>query len=332
MNAESLPLAITEVERDAPAPSQFLPDTKIQYAWDSTCLGALKTCPRLYQYQYIDGWAPREDSVHLLFGGWFHDALEHYDILKVEGVKHDEALRCVIGDLLASTVGYAPDPETKAGKYKSRENLIALVVDYLDHYRDDAAETVLLDNGKPAVELSFRFELDWGPQATNCEVQPYLLCGHLDRVVTFSGSTFVMDRKTSQSTLGSYFFDKFEPDNQMTLYTLAGRVILETTISGVIIDGCQILLDKPNEFSRGTTYRTPDQLDEWLEDLKFWLSQAENYANFDYWPMNDTACDKYGGCRFREVCSKSPGVRERFLESKFVRKAKEDIWNPLKPR
>ena len=40
--------------------------------------------------------------------------------------------------------------------------------------------THILDTaeGKPAVELSFRFELPYGPS----DDQPYLLCGPLDRV------------------------------------------------------------------------------------------------------------------------------------------------------
>ena len=45
---------------------------------------------------------------------------------------------------------------------------------------------------------------------------------------------------------------------------------------------------------------------------------AESYAEADYWPMNDTACGMYGGCRFRGVCSKSPQVRERFLDLAFI--------------
>jgi hypothetical protein len=36
--------------QSGPAVSPFLPGTKIQFAWDSTSLGMLKTCPRLYQY------------------------------------------------------------------------------------------------------------------------------------------------------------------------------------------------------------------------------------------------------------------------------------------
>jgi len=351
MNADAIPLTIREEDADAPAPSPFLPGTKIQYAWDSTCLGMLKTCPRLYQYQMIEGWSPNDESAHLVFGQLFHHALEEYDRRKAEGSTHVEAMEWAIGDLLVSSKGYAPDPETKAGKYKSRDRLLALVIDYLDGYKDDASVTFLLEDGTPAVELSFRFELDWGPAAAmtyppdasshaiqvgdvtaNHVTQPYLLCGHLDRVVTFADDLYVMDRKTSMSTLGSYYFDQYEPNNQMTLYTLASRVILESPVRGVIIDAAQIKLEENNEFKRGMTLRTPDQLDEWLKDLERWLAIAESYAEADYWPQNDTACGNYGGCKFREVCSKSPGVREQFLKARFTQKEENERWNPLKPR
>src|SRR4029077_7392652 len=99
-------------------------------------------------------------------------------------------------------------------------------------------------------------------------------------------------------------------------YTLASGVIFENPVKGVIIDAVQLLMED-TRCSRGTTYRTPDQLQEWLRDLKVWLEKSIEYAQDGYWPMNDTACDKYGGCEFREVCSKSPSVRDKFLKADF---------------
>ncbi len=232
------------------------------------------------------------------------------------------------------------DETTKAGNYKNRRTLLQLCVDYFDFFKDDPAQTFILENGKPAVELSFKFELDWGPKAGfeldiphgHPYSQPYLLCGHLDRVVTFSDHLFVLDHKTTTTAPGPYFFNQFEPNNQMTLYTLAGKIIIDSPIRGVIIEAAQILLEKPNRFVRGFTYRTQDQLDEWVGDLHYTLQLAEHYAVINYWPQNDTACDKYGGCKFREICSKSPGVRETFLKADFTKLEKEDRWNPLKPR
>lgn len=311
----------------ADRPSPFLPGTKIQFAFDSTSLGLLKTCPKLYYYIMIEGWQPKGENIHLFFGGEYHQALQDYDIARAEGASHEDALREIIHELFARTVDFAPDPETKAGKYKSRSNLIRLVIDYLDNYRDDIAKTYILSNGKPAVELSFRIELPWGPT----EDQPYLLCGHMDRVVDWNDSLFVVDHKTTTMSLGSYFFDQFEPSNQMSLYSYAAQILLEAPIKGVIINGAQILVGS-SKFQRAFTFRTKDILEEWIQDASMWFNLAEAYAKNEYWPHNDTACDKFGGCKFRSVCAKSPGVREIYLKSDFNKLEESERWNPLKSR
>ena len=218
--------------------SPFLPDTFIQFAWDSTCLGLIKTCPRLYQYTMIDGYVGKGESIHLRFGQEYHQALQDYDIARAEGIDHEDAIHSSISELVRRTHDWSVDETVKPGKYKNRQTLVSLVVDYLDHYVDDPAETYIKSDGKPAVELSFRFELDWGPKAglgqrcifgedlkegevlvTNNE-QPYLLCGHMDRVVNFNDQLFVMDHKTTITTPSQYYFNQYEPHNQMTLYTI----------------------------------------------------------------------------------------------------------------
>lgn len=360
--------------------SPFLDNTRIQYAWDSTSIGYLKTCPRLYQYIMLEGWSPKEDSVHLYFGQEYHKALEEYDGFRITGLSHEDSTCETIIRLLARIRDWNPDTSTRAGNYKNPRTLLQLVIDYLDRYKDDSAKTVIRENGTAATEVSFRFELDFGPQGAvmrrctstksedggsgspripcngyyngqyhlGCgepcsfvmhpetgaqyDGQPYILCGHLDRVVTFNEQTMVMDHKTTLMQAGSYFFDQWSPNNQMSLYTLAGQVILNTVIKGVIIDAAQILLDKPNVFTRGFTFRTAQQTEEWVTDLKIHLHMAEQYATIGYWPQNDTACDKFGGCKFRGVCSKDPSVRERFLEADFIKLPEEERWNPLKPR
>jgi hypothetical protein len=311
--------------------SPFLPGTNLQYAFDSTSLGLLKTCPRLYQYTIIDGWQSRDESVHLRFGIEYHAALELFDRLVASGADRDDSLQQVVRTILERTVGWASDQNTKAGKYKNRETLVGLVIDYLDHFNPDPATTYIKSDGTPAVELSFRFELDFGPGGYGPS-QPYLLSGHLDRVVSFNDQLLVMDRKTTTTTLGPYYFRQYEPNNQMTLYTLAGRMLLSAPIRGVIIDAAQIMLEKPNAFARGFTYRTDDQLIEWLDDLRDLLTINEAYADRNHWPMNDTSCDKFGGCRFREICTKSPAIRERFLANDFTKLETQNRWNPLKPR
>ena len=322
--------------------SPFLPGTNTQYAWDSTSIGYLKQCPRLYQYIMLEGWNAKAESIHLRFGIEYHQALQDYDISRASGIPHNDAVHDVVRALLERTYGWNPDRDERTGKYKNRDTLLRTVIWYLDQFKDDPAKTLIDSDGVPVVERSFRFELDWGPERSRLEglsgeeveqdikyqTQPYLLCGHLDRVVTFNDDIYVMDRKTTTTTPGSYYFNQYEPNNQMSLYTLASQIVFDSPIKGVIIDVAQVLVDS-SRFVRGFTYRTPDQLDEFVKDLQYWFNLAEGYAEANYWPMNDTACDKFGGCRFREICSKSPQVRGQFLKSNFEQ---GEAWNPLKPR
>jgi hypothetical protein len=326
----------------------FLPDTTIQYSWDSTSLELFKRCPRLYQYTMLEGWEPHGEGIHLRFGIEYHQALHDYETYKAMDLNHDEAVHATVKDLLKRIYDWDPDPRKESEEKKSKPNLLRTVIWYLDRFKDDKAETIILENGKPALEVSFRFELDWGPHrqpyTTTEELekilngpeggpvgQPYLLSGHLDRIVNYLDGLYVMDRKTSGTALSTYYFAQYHPHNQMSLYALAGKIVLESPIRGVIIDGAQIA-NEYSEFQRGITYRTQDQLDEWLYDLHFWFGRAEEYAVEGYWPMNDTACSMYGGCRFREICSKSPQAREKFLQAGFRQKEEQDRWNPLKPR
>lgn len=315
---------------DNPSPSPFIGETKIQHAWDSTSLGWLKECPRKYQYHMLEGFIGQGESIHLEYGILYHGALEQFDILRTGGADHDKALETVIRTVLELTwrdgrpwraaKDLSTDDKTSL---KCRENLIRTIVWYADKFRDDPAKTMLHSvSGRPMVELHFQFEIGFDYGHT-----PYSLCGYLDRVVTFQDQPFVMDRKSTTSTLGSYYFDQYEPDNQMSAYTIASQIAFHTPVKGVIIDAAQIAVGF-SRFVRHFIFKTPGQIDEWLADLKIWLRQAETYAEANYWPQNDKSCHKYGGCVFRSICSKSPSVRDRFLESSFDRRE----WNPLIPR
>lgn len=284
-----------------------------QFAWDSTSLGWLKDCPRKHQYAQRIGWRAKKTATALFFGLYYHKGLELYDRLTTAGTPKPEALREAVRYVLIQTNGWVSDETAR-----TRENLVRSIIWYIDEFYTDPLKTKILDSGKPAVELSFRHELDWGPPNSS---QPYVLTGHLDRIVEFGDANYVTDRKTTGATVGSYYFERFDLDNQMSLYTVAADVVFRTPVKGVIIDAAQIAVGF-TRFARGMTYRTPEQRNEWLTDLRYWLGQAEKFAEMDYWPMNETSCML---CPFKKVCSKNPSSRDKFLESDFEIRE----WNPL---
>ena len=303
----------------------------LQFAWDGTSLELAQTCLRKYYYTMIRGIKPRRTSVHLIFGGIYASALEHFYKHRAEGMSINDALREIVreamieswehertesGERISNTGQAIYFDDTK----KTRVNLIRTIIWYIEQFADeteDGIKTYHLQSGKPAVELSFTLELD----------DELLYCGHLDRVVDYGGHLYVMDQKTTGGTVGTYFFDQFSPNNQMSGYSWAGQAILGSPVRGVIIDAAQIAVNF-TRFERGITTRTKDQLEEWYESALWTIKLARQATALDQWPMNLSACGNYGGCPFRQLCSRSPSVRENYIKSDY----NEHNWDPLKAR
>lgn len=304
------------------APSPFLA-SGLQYAFDSTSLGWLMECARKYQYAMLESWRSKSESVHLRFGQLYHSALEMFDKRRAQGADHEDIIREVTLWVMLETWDYETGkPWTTDHNLKTRETLVRSVIWYMDKFKDDPAKTLVFPDGKAAVELSFRFDLPF-----NIEGQPYILSGHMDRIVEWAGDIWATDRKTSSGVLNQKYFADYKPDAQMSIYTLATQVVFSIPAKGVLIDAVQIGVGF-SAFGRGVTYRTEEELEEDLKDIEYWLDRAVFYHNAGYWPKNPKSCHKYGGCQFLAVCSKAPSVRSRFLESDFVKHP----WNPLEAR
>lgn len=285
-----------------------------QFVWDSTSLGLLKTCPKKYSLTMIDDLVPKAKSIHLEFGILAHALRELYYKLRVLGdVSHDDALACVVHE--AAIRGKNLPPHTSKTSYA----LQLFLATYLDHYEHDPCETYILPNGNPAVELSFKLDIG-----------PYMLAGHIDRVVRFDNKVFLTDLKTTTSTLGDDYFQQYSPNNQLSLYDFAGAHILPDADkpAGIILDAVQILANGCR-LQRRIITRTPSMREEWLSGFLQWMQVNNYYHDSNSYPMNDTACNQFGKCTFRDhYCSLQPSLRKNSLEMHFEKK----IWNPLDNR
>ena len=304
-------------------------DQGTQFAWDSTSIKLAETCLRKYKYKMLDGWQPARKSVHLLFGGWYASALEHFHKYRADGQSLEDARANIVHEALIDSWIFEQDENgariDDSGEAwesdhnaKTRPNLIRTLIWYIEQFADDPCETVILSNGQAAVEHSFRLDADNG----------IVLSGHLDRLVLYGGKPYIQDQKTTGTTITPRFFEQWSPDTQMSLYSFAGRAIFDIAVKGVIIDGAQIAVGF-SRFERGFTFRSPDQLDEWYDNAMSHILRAREATEENYFPMNTSSCGNYGGCEFRNICNKSPHVREQFLKGDFV---KGERWDPLRVR
>lgn len=283
-----------------------------QHAWDSTSLGRFDACPRLYYYQNVMGYQPKEQSVHLRAGIIAHKAQERYDHLRAEGKDHETALHEVVKWQQSQTWNFESD-----NPYKTKVTLIRLTVWYLDNFQHDALKPIVFPDGKPAVELSFRFELDSNT----------MICGHLDKLITMQEEVYVKDLKTTKSALGQMYFDQYSPHIQMPIYTMAGQIVYKQKAKGVIIDAAQLLVGGVRFMRAPVTYNAA-WLAEFVLKIKHDIALAKQYHDANFWPMRPSSCHKYGGCEFRGVCSRAPEVRELFLKDDFI----INKWDPLQIR
>lgn len=319
------------------APSPFSPSLPtFQVAWDSTSLSWFKRCARRYQYHMLEGWQSRGKGIHLYFGGLYASGVELYARLRSKGQSHDDAVLAVIAWALEASGEFGPD-ETDAmsdtrglevwhawesnDPYKNRYTLLRTLVWNLDDRDESPWRTVQLANGQPAVELSFNFP------AFEVAGHTISLSGHGDSIVENAGQKWWLDDKTTKSDLNAQYFAQYTPGNQMSLYAVAGSVVLGAPVSGVLVRAAQIQVHG-SKFATQQVPRSKPVLDEWLADTQRWVELAHSYAVAGHWPMNDTSCGDYGGCPFRKVCSVSPSHRQSWLEADFERRN----WNPLEAR
>lgn len=307
----------------------------LQFAWDSTSIKLAEECLRKYEYQMIEGWRSNSESVHLRFGGHYATALEHFYKHKALGMSHDEALLEVVREAMIETWDHERDDEGNriedtgtpyvppidafgSARVKTRENLLRTIIWYVEQFVNDPAEPIILANGKPAVELSFALPVDDG----------IIFTGHMDRLTEYAGNIMGLDNKTTGTTITSRYFEGYKPDVQMSMYTFAGKMIYQIPVKGMIIDAAQIAVGF-SRFERGLTMRTDSELQEFYDTTMYHIEQARRATTNGYFPMNRTSCDKFGGCPFRRVCSKSPEVRPQFLKADFVQ---AERWDPLRAR
>jgi len=220
------------------------------------------------------------------------------------------------GSHTTTSLQYIPE-DTK----KNRVSLLRALTWWMDDQPadlDDGVRPYAFPDGTFAVEHSFTIPL---PKQTPSGVQ-YTLSGHLDDVSEFGLQHFIGDNKTTGQPIKKAE-EGYSPHYQLDTYDLVGSILWPDLIDGVMIDMTQMLTEGA-KFGRKFLTKTEGLREEHWRTLDYYISQAEAYAEANWWPMNKAAC---WNCPFKEICSTDPAERHSFLNMMPRRE-----WNPLIPR
>lgn len=286
-------------------------------AIDSTTLGTFRSCPQKAFRTYVQHWKPAAESVHLVAGGAFAEGVEQARRAFYErGISSELA----VAEGLRSLIHKYGDFECPADSAKSLERTCGALEFYFEHYPlgGDGATPVSFPGGRTGIEFSFAVPLPVDHPVTG---EPLLYTGRSDMIAEFAGGTYIYDEKTTTS-LGPSWARQWEMRSQFTGYCWAARHY-GIDAAGVIIRGVSILKTK-YDTQQVITYRSPYEVDRWLEQTCRDIERMIQCWKSDWWDYNlDHACSEYGGCALQTVCKSSDP--ETWLQSYFHQK----VWNPL---
>ncbi len=279
-------------------------DNGRQLIFDPSSLNDALKCLRYYKIKDIDRWRSKESKVATQFGKLVHASLEEYDKALIL-MPYEEA--CNVA--LQKALSLAPLLKDSDDTARTPESMVRAVGWYIDKYRDDPFRTAIIDLGSgPEAAIELRFEVE-------IPTTPWRLSGRLDRLAYWGDELLIVDRKTTKVTLSNRWFQSFMPGMQFACYLWAmPKMGIET--KGILVEGCQTMVSG-TRWERQRFTLTQEQLQEFQDELIYYVNQIDQAYKDDYWPMRRSSCNLYGGCELRFVCNATPNIRQRYLEDKY---------------
>jgi hypothetical protein len=294
-------------------------------------LRAFRTCARLHQLRYVEGWRPRETSEALRFGTLFHLGLEAWWTAVAAGA----------ADPLAAALAAVA---LRAADVFEQARLEELLRGYDLAWRADVHQYEVL-----GVEVAFVAPL-LNP-ATWAKSKTWRLAGKIDAIVRrrSDGRVLVVEHKTTSEEIETddrHYWSTLALDPQISGYCV-GAEVLGHEVDEILYDvakkpGMKPLRATPVESRKytkdGRLYATQRDSDESLEEYRARVraeiesalprhfqrraiprteSQIHDYL-VDAWqqgramrelelagfaPRNADACHRFGTCPFWLVCS-----------------------------
>lgn len=318
---------------------------------DATQIRTWLRCRRRWFYGHglsLEPNAAIGSDADLLFGSQVHASLEQWDsLLATTSLPEEEILLKVLAGAWAATASWEQHPDLAAGP-KSRDSLIRLLIWYAAQFggREDPIQSVCW-RGEAMVEIPFSVDAGELAVALDCPGldfgawrQPPRFTGRFDGLVWgLEGEAWVHERKTTAASLSSFYFARYHPEVQTSLYPIVARYLFpQLPIQGVLLEAIQTGVGF-SRVQRVELRRHPEQLQESLAAFAGVLREmaaAEVEGSLEtgslldqepLYPLNEASCTAGGRpCQFRELCLDRPANRQAVITANWHTRTP---WNPL---
>jgi len=297
---------------------------------DATRYADLVACPRRLRWSRLQGWTPREKPETLWWGGLVDDSIRNYELSRFAGESKDTAL----DKALSYCLEHSRDPLDEAAAFPSSDNkrtgwtAARTLVQYADWTEELKISPIAMEGPRlgeiiPALEVYFEF-LD--------KPSGWTICGNLDAIVSYGGQNWILERKTTTSSISPMYLSRFDMRSQVDFYTLAATRCPELVpykIRGILLEVIQTGV----QFSRFARYpirRTEFQQDEALSNVRYQLTSILPRHEIEWAggedPYNPESCIL---CKFSTICKRDPRVRSKYLSADFDQR---EPWDPKTKR
>lgn len=319
--------------RQVSAPPLFSSKVRhLRLAWDATALAALMRDPLTYYWKYCLGYRPPGTSVVLEWGTAWHEAVAVLHEAWWSGLDRDVALRLALNHALQHARAVGLDALAASGRDKDRKirntfTLLRALVWY-DEEWTSPYKTRVNSAGLPAIEHKFCLPLldENGSQLHAVTGEGYWLTGSFDQVVEDElGRTWLLERKTTDNTIGAGFWGKYDPSPQINTYAAVGTRELGPGVSGVMIEALQTAVGFAR-FARREVARSPACHDAWMATVRWWVRLGERLALDNSWKAAVNLAYPYHDTAFKRIFAAPAALWDDLLT---VHCERGEVWNPL---
>jgi hypothetical protein len=294
---------------------------------DNTIRSSANTCLRKYYFEYRRHLVPTFGSTALRYGIAWHAAMEAvYEDLH-NGVFSPEATGARAIVRAAQAWKECTDKQDYYDDYRTFENLVEALSQYMNHYTAEFADVVVLELEKPfAIEM-----VPTASQAKIYNVAPFYFTGKLDGRVEEFGAEWVLENKTTGRPI-SIARAQLNRSAQFVGYSFASG------IPQVMVNFHQLNSTKSRKtgeygkvtinFSRDPQVYTPEVVAEWKESLFETAGRIQNAIRHNNYTPNFDNCFQFGRCRYANLCEQYVGV-ERVNTEGFTEREPWDVAKEL---